>query len=478
VGISISTNQNTVLNNILAFNGIFNVPGGTGQFLGPALHITAGTWNRISQNIMFDNGTTGIQLGANVFTPNGANPGTGPNNSQNFPTLISAMSAGGQTVISGTLASQPNTTYTLEFYAASDRDPGDSIEGRTFLGALSVTTDAGGNAPFTFTGPGNPGPFYTATATDPSGNTSGFWQPNRASPTITNVVADSIRLGLVTGFDLVDLTINGTNLFTSSAVQASGASIVYASSFVSTTQLQATLEVPGSGHPSSITVINPGPGGGASAVPFTETASERFVAGVYQNLLERFVDATGLASWSGQLDSGTTSSQVVSSIEAGLEYRTVQVRALFLRYLHRAADATGLAKDIAFLQGGGTVEQLAAIMIGSPEFFQNEGGGTTDGFLSALYQDALNRAIDSAGRANWLQAFANGATSFQVAGAILTSLEYRRDLVASFYSQFLLRPPDPGGLDGWVSLLAQGVRDETVIADILGSPEYFNNPIP
>ena len=121
---------------------------------------------------------------------------------------------------------------------------------------------------------------------------------------------------------------------------------------------------------------------------------------------------------------------------------------------------------------------MAAIIIGSPEFFQNQGGGTTDGFLSALYQDALNRAIDSAGRANWLQAFANGATSSQVAGAILTSLEYRRDLVASFYTQFLLRPPDPGGLNGWVNLLAQGVRDETVIADIIGSPEYFNNPIP
>jgi hypothetical protein len=473
-GIDIGTSQNAILNNTLAFNGIHNVD--SFQTVGPAIHIEAGNGNRISQNVMFDNGTTGIQLGPNVYTPNGVNPGTGPNNSQNFPNITSATDSGSQTVIKGTLNSQASTTYTLEFYAASDLDAGGSVEGRTLLGSMSVTTDAKGNAAFTFTGPANPGPFYTATATDPSGNTSEFWQPNRPVPSITSVVAKSIHLGAIVGYDLVSVTITGNDLFLSSTVQASG-SLVMSSFFVSTTQLQASIDVPGSGHPTSITVISLGPGGGTSnAVTLTETADQRFVAAVYQNLLGRFVDSSGLAYWSGQLDNGATPPQIVSEIETSREYRTDQVQTLYQRYLKRAADPTGLANDITFLQSGGTVEQLAAVIIGSPEFFQKQGGGTNNGFLSALYQDALNRPIDSGGAAQWLQAFAIGATTTEVAGAIVTSLEYRQDLVQSYYSQFLNRLADPGGLSGWINLLATGTRDETVIAGILGSQEYFNNP--
>src|SRR5207244_301 len=168
----------------------------------------------------------------------------------------------------------------------------------------------------------------------------------------------------------------------------------------------------------------------------------------------RPVDSVGLAGWSGMLDQGTSRDQVVLAIEASSEYATHTVNALYAQYLHRAADPSGLSTFVHFLQSGGTDEQVIDFLVSSPEFLQAH--DTVDGFLDALYQDALNRAVDPSGRAGWAQAFAGGASFAQVAAAILASPEYRQDLVTGAYELFLRRQPDPGGLNLSTMALAQG----------------------
>jgi hypothetical protein len=465
-GILIGASDNAVLDNTIAFNG-------RGMFELPlaGILVNHGSGDRISQNTMFDNATTGIQLGTNIYTPNGTNPGAGPNNSQNFPTILSATDSGGNTVITGTLNSQANSAYTLEFYAAGERDPGGSVEGRVFLGSQIVMTDSSGNATFTFTGPANPGPFFTATATDAGGNTSEFWQPNRPAPIITSI--DVVSLIGSRGAVSATLTINGSNFFTTTTEQDNG-STARSTSLISSTQLQAGLTFPAVGSV-TFNLINPGPGGGGSnSFTVTFTANQVFVYDIYKNLLNRTPDAPGLAFWLGQLEQGVPRSQVVSDIEGSPEYRADELQAVYQRYLHRAADSVGLGNGVTFLENGGTLEQFAAAVIASPEYFQNRGDGTNAGFLNALYLDALNRAIDSGGQSGWLLAFSDGATRYQVAGAIITSLEFRQGLVNSCYAQFLFRKADVAGLDVWVKLLGQGATDETVIAGIMGSQEYFD----
>jgi len=131
-----------------------------------------------------------------------------------------------------------------------------------------------------------------------------------------------------------------------------------------------------------------------------------------------------------------------------------------------------LANFVAFLTAGGTVEQVAAAMMGSPEYFQVRGGGTNGGFLSAVYSDLLNRMIDPRGLATFTQALANGITRSQVAAAILGSPEYLQLLLQGFYRQFLQRYADLTCLIGFFSALQNGVRDEEVIASFLSSAEY------
>jgi hypothetical protein len=60
-----------------------------------------------------------------------------------------------------------------------------------------------------------------------------------------------------------------------------------------------------------------------------------------------------------------------------------------------------------------------------------------------------------------------------VALNVLSSLEYRTELVESFYQKFLRRSSDTGGLAFFVNLMQQGRTDQQVISDIVGSPEYI-----
>ncbi|MCM3901511.1 MAG: hypothetical protein ND866_07375, partial [Pyrinomonadaceae bacterium] len=107
----------------------------------------------------------------------------GVNNLQNYPVIDTALSSGGNITIEGMLNSNDSNvrTYTIEFFHSTTRDPSGFGEGRTFLGAKSVTlsrptTGCIGSFSATFTEPVTPGHFITATATDQDGNTSEFSQ--------------------------------------------------------------------------------------------------------------------------------------------------------------------------------------------------------------------------------------------------------------------------------------------------------------
>src|SRR5262249_9577054 len=89
-----------------------------------------------------------------------------------YPVLVRSDGSDERGWLSG---SEPNTTYRVEFFASV-------LTGQTqdYLGSLDVTTDSAGQAafdvPFAVSADR---PNLTATATDPSGNTSEVSQPRR-----------------------------------------------------------------------------------------------------------------------------------------------------------------------------------------------------------------------------------------------------------------------------------------------------------
>ena len=161
--------------NVIAFNGPSEQIGVNGiELIGDG---TKGV--SIRGNSIYSNGRLGIDISPSGVTPNDAGDvDGGANNRQNFPVITSVVSTANQTTITGTLNSTPNTTFILDFYANAVCDASGNGEGaKPFaLNPAPVITDANGNANFNIIVPTTlpPGRILTATATDPSGNTSEF----------------------------------------------------------------------------------------------------------------------------------------------------------------------------------------------------------------------------------------------------------------------------------------------------------------
>ena len=136
--------------------------------------------NAILGNAIVSNADLGISLKGGNFPINNDLNDTDPggNNQQNYPVITSAASAGGLTAIQGTLNSDTNKSYRIEFFANTSchaAAPKDYGQGQTFIGFSNVTT-VGNDASFKVNFPVAipPGQFITTTATDPTGNTSEF----------------------------------------------------------------------------------------------------------------------------------------------------------------------------------------------------------------------------------------------------------------------------------------------------------------
>jgi parallel beta-helix repeat protein len=175
--------DNTVQNNHIGY-----APGGFGPpvVFGNGFNgvMVAGTNNRILDNEIILSGRAGVLVASTnvaVLRNSMQNGGLGidfrgdgvtPNDSddagttfQNFPVLAGAASDGTQTTVVGTLDSRPNTWFHIELFGTSTPDPSGHGEGQVYLGSVTVTTDAAGDATFTAPlPPVTPGHWITATA--------------------------------------------------------------------------------------------------------------------------------------------------------------------------------------------------------------------------------------------------------------------------------------------------------------------------
>ncbi len=134
----------------------------------------APTGDAILGNSVFSNAKLGIDLGNDGQTRNTpGGPHTGPNDLQNDPVINSAVSADETVTLGGTLNSTPSTTFVLQFFGNLHEVSPGVFGSAVVMGTASVTTNTQGNATFSenyFDFGGS----YSATATDPGGNTSEF----------------------------------------------------------------------------------------------------------------------------------------------------------------------------------------------------------------------------------------------------------------------------------------------------------------
>ena len=183
--------------NVIAFNG------GNGGVAVAA----ASTGNNIFGNSIFANEGIGINLiggtedpttgvTANDFPDSDA----GANNLQNYPVIGAIAVEGRDRSVEGSLTSNPNTDYVLNFYSNAEADLSGYGEGETWLGSLDVHTNAQSTVDFSFPLEASSlGRFITATATDPDGDTSEFSLASDLVPPLSRFLNISTRLRVQTG---------------------------------------------------------------------------------------------------------------------------------------------------------------------------------------------------------------------------------------------------------------------------------------
>ena len=162
--------------------------------------------NSIRGNSIFANGGMGIDLGpAGVNANDDNDPDTGPNQKQNFPQIDLVLPTNSGVKVKGTLESTPSSSFTLDFYSNPAKDDSGFGEGAVWLGAISDTTNAEGNAPFTanLPLPVKQGHFVTATATDGMSNTSEFSKAKRMCTKLgtggSNVLTGTSKIDVLCG---------------------------------------------------------------------------------------------------------------------------------------------------------------------------------------------------------------------------------------------------------------------------------------
>jgi hypothetical protein len=94
-----------------------------------------------------------------------------------------------------------------------------------------------------------------------------------------------------------------------------------------------------------------------------------FLAGLYQDVLNRAPDAAGLFAFTQALQGGLSRAAVATVFFTSLEYRTDLVASDYLTDLGRPADPAGAAGFVLALESGATDQAVVAAILGSPEAF-------------------------------------------------------------------------------------------------------------
>jgi len=211
------------------------------------------------------------------------------------------------------------------------------------------------------------------------------------------------------------------------------------------------------------------PTAGACAVP--ETANGRYVVFVYDAILRRCPDASGLRYWEGRLDAGLSRWSFAEALDTSTEnlgrnnvdgmYRgllgrapTPGERSYWINHLRQAhANAVPIAALIASDEG----YRLHTAAIDPVERDRE--------WLAFAYNRILDRAPDPAGEAHYLRQFSAAGSTRAQRSAVAMSLEHSaanaRSWVLATMTGALDRTPDPAGIRYWTTWLTGPGRWQT-----------------
>lgn len=148
------------------------------------------------------------------------------------------------------------------------------------------------------------------------------------------------------------------------------------------------------------------------------TGDGLFVQRLYERLLGREGEGSGVANWVDRIDEGLSRAEVVMAFLESPESQAfhaqgtdlvwvyhqpaLTIRSLYEATLGRAPDAGGLLYWRGEVDRGASTLDVARRMTDAPEFRARHEGQDTAALVESIYVDSLGRASDAEGRAHWI----------------------------------------------------------------------------
>jgi hypothetical protein len=217
------------------------------------------------------------------------------------------------------------------------------------------------------------------------------------------------------------------------------------------------------------------------------TADQRYVYEVLKDTLQRPISMNDVNYWTGQFlkngEDRQTFAYILLEVTPPYEYRRNEINAAYEQYLHRPADPVGeeyflnlVNSSQGIHSGPGLERRTSAILISSQEFYANS-GGTDQGFVTSIFQDALHRNPDGQALAFYVGELQAGYTHVEIATQILNSTEALTNNVQNLYQRYLGRPADPVGLQNFLFNYQNGYGTENNTETLLTTDEFYNRAI-
>jgi endoglucanase len=204
----------------------------------------------------------------------------------------------------------------------------------------------------------------------------------------------------------------------------------------------------------------------------TWVAADALTKALYQDVLHRAPDPSGMAYWPGALMyQGLPVSFAVDGVLSSAEYDGARIDAAYQSALGRLPEPEGRAYWLSQIMSGALpVDQVQMTLTKSDEFYAIRSGGDPRRFVDYLYSTLLGRAATADDEAAWSGYMARSGRAAAV-DAIYTSVESGNRRVNALYQAYFARDADPSGLAYWTPVvIAQG--DQTLRGLLVNSPEY------
>jgi hypothetical protein len=226
------------------------------------------------------------------------------------------------------------------------------------------------------------------------------------------------------------------------------------------------------------------------------TANDKWLEAVYEYVLGRCVDPSGLAGWSAAMAQGTSRFKVVQAIDFSAEAKGDDVGWAYQYWLDRDPNTSeiGYWSQFITIANGGDDVLWAGVSASDESYAYNLSHDENDtvqadgDWMDDVYEFFLNRDVDESAYDFWLSYIENGApieetdhrlSTYSARNAMVRSLlvsdEQARYYVNDVYSSILDRGADSGGAAFWFSWFQKTHDTFGLYENFLSSAEFFND---